>query len=165
MSLPVLPRNVETVSFLFCLDTKWQNVAPVGWFNSNKQASLPCQRADWKRQPLFGFNQKCQHFQCDISDSKVCELCICLGWRWGWSVGHHLGGFLCTLLIYFFSTIGGEKREERAVREGEAQGCCLSDHVFGVCRYLSHVGRSAGKRWLGVVFSQELFPEGTYSPR
>lgn len=105
MSPPLLPRNVETVSFFFCLDTKWQNVAPVGWFNSNTRASLPCQGADWKWQSLLGFNQKRQRFQCDISDSKVWELRVCLGWRWAWSLGCHLGGscvfywFICFLLL------------------------------------------------------------------
>lgn len=101
MSPLILPRNVETASFSFCLDTKWQNIAPVGWFNSNNQASLPCQRANWKWQSLFGFNQKHQHFQCDISDWKVCELRVRFGWRGGWFVGCHLECFLCILLIVF----------------------------------------------------------------
>lgn len=82
---------------LFHSDTKRQNVAPVGWFNLNKQASTPCQGADSKRQRLFGFNQKCQHFWCDISDSKVFGTCVCLRWREGWSVCRSL--FLCTLWI------------------------------------------------------------------
>lgn len=110
--------------FLFHSDTKWQNVAPVGWFNLNKQASLSCQSADSKWQFLFGFNQKYRHFQCDISNSKVFELCICLGWRWGWSVGHL---FLCILLIclfvfsYWWREAGGKDHERR--RMGTA--CCL----------------------------------------
>lgn len=81
--------------FLFHSDRKWHNIAPVERFNLNKQASLPCQITDSKWQFLFGFNQKRQHFQCDISDSEVFELCVCLGWRWGWSLGH------LSFLVYF----------------------------------------------------------------
>lgn len=95
MSLAALPRNIETISFCFHSDRKWHNIAPVERFNLNKQASLPCQITDSKWQFLFGFNQKRQHFQCDISDSEVFELCVCLGWRWGWSLGH------LSFLVYF----------------------------------------------------------------
>lgn len=156
--------------FPFCLDTKWQNVAPVGWFNSNKQASLPCQRADWKWQSLFGFNQKRHRAQSDISDPGVCESRVSLGWRWGWSAGCHLGGFLCSLLIYLFSPIG-ENHEEKPIREGQAAAPGLRCLGFAGFWWMSVTqgypkGRNALVWLFPGIFSQEQSgAEGTSSPR
>lgn len=135
--------------FLFHSDTKWQNVAPVGWFNLNKQTSLPCQSPDSKWQFLFGFNQKCQHFQCYISDSKVFRLRICLGWRWGWSVGHRSSVYFIDLFICLLLLVERSRRKRLWEKEDRHSLLPLPKLIglgfVGVTAEVSHVQRSKGK--------------------